>query len=148
MEFVTTPRGAPEIARHAFGPELGAELRAARLRAGLGLRKAARRAGIAHTFLLGLEQGARAPGGRTAAALVEVLALGAETVAALYAVAARVDAARKARETERDRPNRRRRPLGWYAERRERRAEAERARRREREALALMAALRASGRYR
>jgi transcriptional regulator with XRE-family HTH domain len=149
MEATATPAkiglmsAAPS--RHALGPELGAELRAARLRAGLGLREAARRADLAHPFLAELEAGRKAPGGATAARLVATLPLGAEMVAALYAVAAQVDAARKTREAARGRPNRTRRPLGWRAERR---AEAERARRREREALALMAALRASGRYR
>jgi transcriptional regulator with XRE-family HTH domain len=148
MERVTIPRGAPEVGRHVLGAELGAELRAARLRAGLGLRETARRAGLAHSFLAELDAGRKASGGATAARLVATLPLGAETVAALYAVAAQVDAARKAREAERGRPNRRRRPLGWYAERRERRAEAQERWRAEQETQALMAVLRASGRYR
>lgn len=146
---MVTTAGAtpPPVPRHTLGPGLGAELRAARLRAGLGLREAARRVGIAHSFLVGLEQGARAPGGRTAAALAETLLLSPETIAALYASAAQVDAARKAREAARGHPNRSRRPLGWHAARRGRLAEAQGRLHEEAEVRALMAALRASRRY-
>jgi len=148
MERVTAQPGPPSVPRHALGLELGAELRAARMRAGLGLREAARRVDLAHSFLVELEAGRKAPGGATAARLVAALPLDTETVAALYAVAASVDAGRKAREAVRGRPNRRRRRLGWYAERRSRRAEAQERWHEEQGARALMAALRASGRYR
>lgn len=47
--------------RVAPPPELGPMLKAARLRASLGLREAARRAGISHSYLLRLEAAERSP---------------------------------------------------------------------------------------
>lgn len=109
--------------RLVIGPQIGAELRAARQRRGLGLREAAYRADIAQSYLHALEHGTRAPSGRVAAALAEVLALEAETTAALYGFAARVDAGRRERDAEREGAPKERRPRGWHEARRERLAE-------------------------
>lgn len=54
---------------------VGVMLRAARERAGLGVRETARRAGIAHTHLLGMETGHRCPSVIVADALAAVLDL-------------------------------------------------------------------------
>lgn len=59
-------------------PALGPMLYAARMRAGLGLRPAARQAGISHSYLHRLEQGARCPSTIVAAELVRALNLAAE----------------------------------------------------------------------
>jgi transcriptional regulator with XRE-family HTH domain len=54
---------------------VGVMLRAARNRAGLGVRETARRAGIVHSHLIGLEQGTRCPSAAVAEALAIVLDL-------------------------------------------------------------------------
>lgn len=55
---------------------VGVMLRAARERAGLGVREAARRAGISHPYLIGLERGTRCPSSAVADVLAAVLSLG------------------------------------------------------------------------
>jgi transcriptional regulator with XRE-family HTH domain len=81
-----------EVTRHAIGPALGAELRAARERSGLGLRETARRLRIEHSYLSALERGERAPSGWTARRLVDVLALKGPTADLLEGIGRRVDA--------------------------------------------------------
>jgi transcriptional regulator with XRE-family HTH domain len=66
---------APGRVRRAMPPETAAMLRTARLRAGLGLREAARRAGISHGHMAALEGAARCPSTVTASALAQALAL-------------------------------------------------------------------------
>lgn len=56
-------------------PELGPMLRAARARAGLGLREAARRAGVSHPYLLRLEACTRCPSTGVVSGLIEALCL-------------------------------------------------------------------------
>lgn len=50
-------------------------LKSARIRAGLGLREAARRAGISHTYLIRLESGERCPSVIVVAELIRALSL-------------------------------------------------------------------------
>lgn len=58
---------------------MGQTLRAARERAGLSLRKAAKQAGISHAYLIRLESGERCPSVIVAAELIRALELsGAE----------------------------------------------------------------------
>jgi transcriptional regulator with XRE-family HTH domain len=66
---------------------LGQLLAAARMRAGLGLREAARLAGVGHEYLLRLETGQRTPSRSVATVLADVLALDDEERAALLALA-------------------------------------------------------------
>ena len=54
---------------------VGVMLRAARERAGLGVRETGRRAGITHTHVIGLERGARCPSVVVAEVLAVVLDL-------------------------------------------------------------------------
>jgi transcriptional regulator with XRE-family HTH domain len=61
--------------RLQIGPALGAELRAARKRRGLGLREAARRLELSHSYVASLERGERAPSAWNARRLVGVLGL-------------------------------------------------------------------------
>lgn len=72
---------------------VGAMLRAARERAGLSVRQAARLAGIAHTHLLGMEAGRRCPSVIVADAIAAVLDLDPDE-RALLASAAVHDAGR------------------------------------------------------
>lgn len=74
-------------------PAVGVMLRAARERAGLGVRETARRVGIAHTHLLGMEAGRRCPSAIVANALATVLDLDPDE-RALLATAAVPDAGR------------------------------------------------------
>jgi transcriptional regulator with XRE-family HTH domain len=67
---------AVDQARRLPPPELGPMLSDARERAGLGLREAARRAGIRHGYLRDLEGARRTPSSAVAAALADVLGLG------------------------------------------------------------------------
>lgn len=64
-----------EQLRRTPPPELGPVLRAARARAGLGLREAARRAGVSHPYLLRLENGTRCPSTAVVEGLAEALCL-------------------------------------------------------------------------
>jgi len=61
--------------RHVPAPEFGPMLRAARARAGLQMRDAARQAGISAGYLADLEHGRRCPSVAVAAELYRVLAL-------------------------------------------------------------------------
>ena len=61
--------------RRALPAEIGAMLRARRLALGLGLREAARRAGIRHGYLTMLETGARCPSAAVAGSVADVLEL-------------------------------------------------------------------------
>jgi transcriptional regulator with XRE-family HTH domain len=61
--------------RREIGPELGAELKAARQRAGLTYRAAAQRIGIAPGYLWCLEAGVRAPRIDTADRIIDSLRL-------------------------------------------------------------------------
>lgn len=63
------------IARRELPPQVGALLREARLRAGLGLRETARLAGISHNHLVALEGATRCPSTAVAVTLAEVLDL-------------------------------------------------------------------------
>jgi DNA-binding XRE family transcriptional regulator len=65
----------PEREHHGLAPDLGAELRAARERAGLSLRQLAPRVGLLHGSLCLVEQGKRCPSLVVARDLVEVLEL-------------------------------------------------------------------------
>ncbi|MGP4008166.1 helix-turn-helix domain-containing protein [Streptomyces sp. 4N124] len=67
--------------------ELGPMLRAARERAGLGQREAARRAGVSQGHLWMLEAGQRVPSASVAEDLVEALALTPEESGQLRAAA-------------------------------------------------------------
>lgn len=67
--------------------ELGPMLRAARERAGLGLREAARRAGVSQGYLWLLEASRRAPSAAVAQVLAEVLTLTTEEREQLLAAA-------------------------------------------------------------
>ena len=87
---------APMV-RHSLPAEVAAALRALRVTRGLSLRETARRAGMGHGFLVGIEAGTRAPGRRYADALVAVLDAPAWLAGELRAVADRVEAAREAR---------------------------------------------------
>ncbi len=87
--------------RLAIGPELGAELREARLRGGPGLRATARRIGISHGYLALLEHGVRAPSGRVASAILDVIHLDPWAAERLLAFADEVDEGRARRERER-----------------------------------------------
>ncbi|MEY9894263.1 DNA-binding XRE family transcriptional regulator [Catenulispora sp. MAP5-51] len=66
-------------------PELGPMLKAARARAGLGLREAAHSVGITHSYLIALERGARSPSIEIASRLTEVLQLSGEESVAVFA---------------------------------------------------------------
>ncbi len=87
--------------RLAIGPELGAELCEARLRRGPGLRATARRIGISHGYLKLLEHGVRAPSGRVARAILDVIHLDPWAAEKLLAFADKVDEGRARRERER-----------------------------------------------
>ena len=63
----------PRPGRHQPPPDFGPTLTAARNRAGLGLRAAARAAGISPGYLCLLEQGRRSPSETTAEALIDAL---------------------------------------------------------------------------
>lgn len=69
--------------------ELGPMLRAARERAGLGLRQAARRAGLSPGHVVHLEVGSRCPSRSVAEQLAAVLELDDDEQAQLYAAAVR-----------------------------------------------------------
>ena len=92
-----TGNGGPQS--HAFRERrtpplaVGVMLRAARNRAGLGVRETARRTGIAHSHLIGLEQSTRCPSVAVAEALAAVLDLDPDE-RALLATAAVNDAGR------------------------------------------------------
>lgn len=75
----------PGEARQVPPPELGPALKAARVRAGLGLRQAARAAGITHAYLRDLETGQRCPSSAVVAELLRVLPLENEEAAVLVA---------------------------------------------------------------
>lgn len=81
-------------------PALGPLLRSARLRTGLGVREAARAAGVSHSHLINLEAGRRTPSRTVAEALIRVLALDVATSELLRGAA--LD------DVGRDHPNRRR----------------------------------------
>lgn len=81
--------------------ELGPVLRSARLRQGLGVREAARAAGVSHSHLINLEAGRRTPSRSVAEALIRVLLLD-DASGELLRGAALDDVGR-------DHPNRRRR---------------------------------------
>jgi transcriptional regulator with XRE-family HTH domain len=66
---------------------MGPMLEHARLRAGLGLREAARLAGISHAHLLRMETGQRTPSETVAGVLAELLRLDDSERARLDAVA-------------------------------------------------------------
>lgn len=66
-----TPR--PHPGRHLPPPDFGPTLTAARTAAGLGLRPAARAAGISPGYWCLLEQGKRSPSGAVAEALIDAL---------------------------------------------------------------------------
>ncbi len=88
-EQAKAERTAPDAypPRRIPPPELGPLLRAARLRAGLGLRETARRVEISHPYLLRLESGERCPSQAIADALAEVLDLPAAEAAILAGAA-------------------------------------------------------------
>lgn len=73
--------------------DVGPMLRAARARAALSLRETARRVGIAHTHLFGIEAGRRCPSVIVADAIAAVLDLDPDE-RALLATAAVTDAGR------------------------------------------------------
>jgi transcriptional regulator with XRE-family HTH domain len=75
---------APPI-RQAPPAELGPLLRSVRIRSGLGLRAAARAAGVSHGYLLRLEAGERCPSSAVAAELLRVLPLEDEEATVLIA---------------------------------------------------------------
>ncbi len=87
--------------RLAIGPELGTELREARLRRGPGLRATARRIGISHGYLALLEHGVRAPSGRVAREILDVIHLDPWAAERLLAFADEVGEGRARRERER-----------------------------------------------
>lgn len=66
---------------------LGPMLRAARERAGLGVREAARQAGLSGGYVCDLEAGRRCPSATVAARLAEVLTLDEQGRALLYGAA-------------------------------------------------------------
>ena len=66
---------------------LGPMLRAARERAGLGLRQAARLADLSSGYMAHLEAGSRCPSRTVAARLAEMLTLDGDEQAQLYAAA-------------------------------------------------------------
>ena len=82
-----------------IGPGLGCQLRAARLRAGIGLREAARNIGITPSYLVLIERGDRCPSRPVAVAIITVYCLDVDGDAAaqLLVAADRVPAARRAR---------------------------------------------------
>lgn len=94
---VATVIAVGEITRQAIGPVLGAELRAARGRAGLGVRETARRLRISHSYLVLLERGERAPSAWTARRLIAVLALENPTADLIQGFGRRVEAGVKER---------------------------------------------------
>ena len=63
----------PRSGRHQPPPDFGPTLTAARTAAGLGLRAAARKAGVSAGYLCLLEQGKRSPSETTAEALIDAL---------------------------------------------------------------------------
>ena len=95
-----------EVTRNAIGPVLGAEIRAARERAGLGVREAARRLRIEHSYLIALERGERAPSAWTAGRLIEVLALQGPTADLIQRFGRRVEAGIEERRQSAARPRR------------------------------------------
>ncbi|WPO69927.1 helix-turn-helix transcriptional regulator [Streptomyces sp. KN37] len=77
-----------EIRQRRTPPDgLGSMLRAARERAGLGLRHAARRADLSGGYMAHLEEGSRCPSRTVAARLADVLELDDDERAQLYAAA-------------------------------------------------------------
>jgi transcriptional regulator with XRE-family HTH domain len=83
----------PYPPRHHLPADLAAGLRAARLRRSLGLRQAARKAGIGHGYLSLLEHGERCPSRAVAVDLIAALDLDGPLAAWLLEVA-RPDAGR------------------------------------------------------
>jgi transcriptional regulator with XRE-family HTH domain len=95
-----------EVTRNAIGPALGAEIRAARERARLGVREAARRLRIEHSYLIALERGERAPSAWTAGRLIDVLALEGPTAHLIEGFGRRVEAGIEERRQRVARPRR------------------------------------------
>lgn len=83
--LATHGRGA--FTRRALSPGVGAELRAARRRAGWSSLVAAERVGISGTYLRALERGERCPSTITARALIDALRLPPDLAADLMAEA-------------------------------------------------------------
>lgn len=76
----------PEFRERRIPPAgFGPTLRAARERAGLGLREAARQVRVSHSYMAALEAGSRCPSVTMTRRLVEVLALGEAERAAVLA---------------------------------------------------------------
>ncbi|MFF2384055.1 helix-turn-helix domain-containing protein [Streptomyces sp. NPDC058108] len=78
-------RGARE--RRSLPGEVAATLRAARERAGLGVREAARLMDVSHSYVIGLEGGTRCPSVTMAARIAGALGLGDEERRELLAAA-------------------------------------------------------------
>lgn len=76
-----------EAIRNVPPAELGPMLRSARVRAGLQMRDAARRAGISPGYLADLEHGRRCPSVAVAAELYRVLALTPDEIQTLASAA-------------------------------------------------------------
>lgn len=70
--------------RGYLAPDLGRRLRLARQTAGLGLRPAARRAGISYSYLCELENGRRLPSTRTVLAIAGAYRLPGDLYRALF----------------------------------------------------------------
>lgn len=68
----------PRAIRHQPDPALGPMLKTARARAELGMREAARRVGIAPSYLCELESGTRCPSVTVGTQLFQVLGLNEE----------------------------------------------------------------------
>ncbi|MCX5170567.1 helix-turn-helix domain-containing protein [Streptomyces antibioticus] len=68
-------------------PEFGPMLRAARERAGLGVRETARQAGLSAGYLTNLEHGSRSPSRSTAQRLADTLGMDEDERARVLAVA-------------------------------------------------------------
>lgn len=94
------------MVRHSLPADAAAALRELRMQRGLSLRETARRAGMGHGFLSGIETGRRAPGRRYADALVAVLNPPACVASELRAVGELVEAGRAARALARRRVSR------------------------------------------
>lgn len=71
--------------RHEPPPELGPLLRSVRIRSGLGLRAAARAAGVSHVYWLNMEAGKRCPSSAVVAELLQVLPFTEKEAAVLSA---------------------------------------------------------------
>lgn len=85
--------------RLQIGAQLGAELRAARLEAALGVREAARTLGISHSYLVMLEQGKRAPGLWLTKRLLRLLSLPPSSAKSLEAASRMVESGISRRAT-------------------------------------------------